>query len=510
MASSALFQAELLALSRSWVLRGWLIALALTEFFMLSSTLLQSHVKPTPASGILAAHLNGFLLVWSLVIIVLGAGSISMESDVISDSILSRACTRTQYIAAKLLSRAFVVLGIYLISSGIAGYCAWRFASNDMTLSTLSAGILVVGLAVLLLLALGIALSVLFNNTIFAVVGMLLLWYVASPIFSFIGADYLSPASLTRNLPRILKDPDAPLLLQGTATTTSLTLAFSKSLDPQTAEDPANYALEGENGAAYTARTAVYDKTRTSVILGGLYLPSGGTVKVMVRNVTDAGGVAISPAADTMTVTIPPAPPGAGTLPRSAGVAPTGGSLPSAAAPTSPGNSAGSTGSPAPVGGASASSGSLPSSRASSAASSSPTQPVADTSAGGIVPRVVQCTATTSSLKVDFSTEMDPKDAETVENYVIENPTGQTHPAVAAVYNTATHSVLLSGLHLSLDDPVKVTVRSVRDKNGSPISSRANSAVYSEVTVWKYVLGFGIPTLLVSLLAMVWFSRRDL
>jgi len=126
------------------------------------------------------------------------------------------------------------------------------------------------------------------------------------------------------------------------------------------------------------------------------------------------------------------------------------------------------------------------------------------------VPRVIQCTAAVSSLKVDFSEDMDPKDAETVEKYIIENPSGQTQSAIAAVYNAATRTVLLSGLHLSLDDPVKVTVRNVRDRHGNPISNRANSAVYSEVTVWKYVLGFGIPTLLVSLLTIVWFSRRDL
>ena len=289
MAWSALFQAEFISLTRSWVLRGWLIALALTEFVVLFSNLLQNRVRPTPASGVLALHLNGFLLIWSLVIIVLGAGSISMESEVIADSILSRACTRTQYIGSKLLSRAFVVLGIYLLSSVIAGYCAWRFGANDMTLATMFAGILVVGLAVLLLLALGITLSVLCNNTVVAVVGMLLLWYVASPIFSFLGADYLSPASLTRNLPRILKDSNAPMFLQSTATATSLTLAFSKHLDPRMAEEPANYMLEGGPGVTYSARTAVYDQARTSVILGGLELPLGGTVKITVRNVTDAG-----------------------------------------------------------------------------------------------------------------------------------------------------------------------------------------------------------------------------
>jgi ABC-type transport system involved in multi-copper enzyme maturation permease subunit len=477
MAWSALFKAELLALSRSWVLRGWLIALGLTEFVVLSGTMMQNRLTPVPASSVLAAHLNGFLLVWSLVIIVLGAGSISMESDVIADSILSRACTRTQYIAAKLLSRALVVLGVYLLSSVIAGYCAWRYAANDLTLSTLSTGITVVGLAVLLLLSLGIALSVFLNNTIFAVVGMLLLWYVASPIFSFLGADYLSPASLTRNLPRILKDPDAPLFLQCTATTTSLTLTFSKHLDPQKAEEPGNYLLEGENGANYTARTAVYDRARTSVILGGLDLPPDGTVKVTVRNVTDAGGSAISPAADSMTATVPRPTQSPGTA------------APSGNAGTPSG------GSPAPAG---------------SSAASPQMAPASVKSAGRTSPRLVQCVASSSSLKVVFSEEMDPKDAEAVENYIVENPPGRTQPTLAAVYNSGTRTVLLSGLKISLDDPVKVTVRNVRDRHGNPISSRANSAVYSEVTVWKYVLGFGLPTLLVSLLAIAWFSRRDL
>ena len=105
---------------------------------------------------------------------------------------------------------------------------------------------------------------------------------------------------------------------------------------------------------------------------------------------------------------------------------------------------------------------------------------------------------------------MDHQDTETVENYIIENPSGRQHHAIAAVYNASTRNVLLSGLQFSLDDPIKVTVRNVKDMHGNPISSRENSAVYSEVTVWKYVLGFGIPTILVSLLAIVWFSRRDL
>ena len=161
-------------------------------------------------------------------------------------------------------------------------------------------------------------------------------------------------------------------------------------------------------------------------------------------------------------------------------------------------------GSPAPVGStvsaavSPGSSGSLPPSSTPAASAVSPRtalpgQPALHMPAVHAVPRVVQCTAAVSSLKVDFSEDMDPKDAETVEKYIIENPSGQTQSAIAAVYNAATRTVLLSGLHLSLDDPIKVTVRNVRDRHGNPISSRANSAVYSEVTLWKYVLGFGNP-----------------
>jgi hypothetical protein len=376
---------------------------------------------------------------------------------------------------------------VYLASSAIAAYCVWHFAANDMTLATLAAGVTVVGLGILLLLSLGIAMSVFFNNTIFAVVGMLLLWYVASPIFSFVGAQYLSPTSLVRNLPRILKDPDAPLLLQCTATGTSLTLTFSKDLDAARAEDPAGYLLEGENGTNYVARTAVYDRPHTSVILSGLDLPAGGTLKVTVRNVTDAGGSAISPAADSTTVMIP----ATASSPTVSRTEPLHASTAISSAAALPGSAAHPAVAPAQAG--------PPHTGVSPARA-----------AGHAAPRVSQCTATVSSVKVNFSEEMDPADAETVGNFIIENPPGRTVPALAAVYSPGTRSVLLSGLKLSLEDPIKVTVKNARSNFGDPIASRANSAVYSAVTVWKYVLGFGVPTLIVSMLCVVCFSRRDM
>ena len=453
MAWTALFTTELLALCRSWVLRGWLIALSLAEFVTLTHALLRAPGNAVPASTVLATTLDGFLLVWSIVIIVLGAGSVSLESDVISDSILSRPCTRTQFISAKFASRVLVVVSIYLVCSLVAGFAAWRYGANDMTPMTIAVGVGTVGLAVVLLLSLGIMFSVIFNNTVMAVASMLLLWYVASPVFGFLGADYLSPTSLVRNLPHMLKDPDQPQLVDCTASQSSLTLTFSKALDPQTAEQPANYVIEGPDGTRYPAVTAVYDKQKLDVVLSGLTLPEGAKLKVTAQNVTDVGGSGLSPAASSANDVIVPG---------------TQAAKPAAAVPP-PGSSR-----------------------------------------EGAPPRVVSCTATASSVKVTFSTDMISTEVENVQNYIVESPQGRTHAARAATYSNAAHTVLLTGFTFAQDEPVKVTVKGVHSAAGTAIGSRGNSATYAELTTWKYVLGLGLPSLLAFFISVAWFARRDL
>ncbi len=466
MAWTALFTTELLALSRSWVLRGWLIALGLAEFFMLTRALLASG-HAVPASNVLAMTLDAFLLVWSIVIIVLGAGSVSLESDVISDSILSRPCTRTQFISAKFASRVLVVVSIYLVCSLIAGFSAWRYGANDMTPETIAVGVGTVGLAVVLLLSLGIMLSVIFNNTVMAVAAMLLLWYVASPVFGFLGADYLSPTSLVTNLPRMLKDPNQPQLVDGTASQSSITLTFSKALDPQTAEQPGNYVIEGPDGTRFPAATAVYDKEKLSVVLSGLTLPEGAKLKVTAQNVTDVGGSGLSPAANSANdVIVPDAQPAAPVLGTK--VLGTQAAKPAAAVPP-PGSSR-----------------------------------------VGPAPRVVSCTATASSVKVTFSTDMLAAEVENVQNYIVESPQGRTHQARAATYSNAAHTVLLTGFTFAQEEPVKVTVRGVHSEAGTAIGNRGNSATYTELTTWKYVLGLGLPSLVAFFISVAWFARRDL
>ncbi len=294
----------------------------------------------------------------------------------------------------------------------------------------------------------------------------------ATQIFGAVGADYLSPQSLARNLPRMLKDANAAQLADGVATHTGITLTFSKSLDVQTAEQPANYAIESPEGTVYTAESAVYEKPSHSVVLSGLTLPAGAKLKVTSRNITDAGGVAVSPAANSVELEVPPD-----------------ASAPAVAAV-----------SPAP-----ASVGAIP------AVAKEPVHAVTSKKPVDMrAPAVLQCEATASSVKISYSSTMDAKEVETLDNYVVESPVGNTQHPHAAMYSPTAHSVLLSGCSFQPDDPVRVTVKHVHSANGVPISNSRNSATYAALTTWKYVLGFGLPTIIAFIVSVVWFARRDL
>ena len=105
---------------------------------------------------------------------------------------------------------------------------------------------------------------------------------------------------------------------------------------------------------------------------------------------------------------------------------------------------------------------------------------------------------------------MNSKDAEEIENYIVECPQGKTWSARAAAYSPSAHTVLLSGFSFSPDDPVKVTVKHVRSLAGEPISSGNNTATALALTTWKYVFGLGAPSLFAFFIAVAWFARRDL
>ena len=484
---SALLQADLITLSRSWVVRIWALVLVLSFLFMLTSMLTANRIVPIPASNVLTAYLAIWLNVWSTVIIVISAGSVSLEADIVADGILSRACTRTQYILAKLAARALVIGGIYFICAGAAGYTCWRYAANDVTWWTMLTGIGIVGLALLMLVTLGVTLSVIFNNTIVSVIGLLLLWYVAGTIFAFVGAEYMSPTSLTQNLPQILKDANAPRVVSCAATKTSVSILFSKKVKQDTAEQIDNYTVESPKGTKHSPKTATYDDSTATVVLSGFDFKTGEKVTVTVQDVTDVAGNAISPAADTAT---------------------------SEEIKGKEGEGRGKKGKEAETAGNDGKRQETTGEKKKEAEKKSdkdekrPRSNQWDRQS----PRVIKVTATRTSASVAFSEDVDAASAEKLENYTVESPVGRTHEPKTAAYNATTKTVLLSGLSFGAGSPVKVTVKNVADLNGNKIrnSPRFNSGTFTEVQNWKYFIGFAAPTLLFAALSVVWFSRRDL
>jgi len=77
--------------------------------------------------------------------------------------------------------------------------------------------------------------------------------------------------------------------------------------------------------------------------------------------------------------------------------------------------------------------------------------------AGRAVPRVMPVYRHCLQPEGGFSEEMDPTDAETVENYITRTRRSDATPPSSWSYKRGNPHGFLSGLHLSLDDPVKVT-----------------------------------------------------
>ncbi|HJN15328.1 MAG TPA: hypothetical protein QGH10_07560, partial [Armatimonadota bacterium] len=125
-------------------------------------------------------------------------------------------------------------------------------------------------------------------------------------------------------------------------------------------------------------------------------------------------------------------------------------------------------------------------------------------------PRVTQVKATRATVSVTFSQDMDPVEVEALENYTVESPPGTTRLATTTAYDPDQKTVLLSGLSFDPGDPVRVTVSDMSNRGGTEIDPRHNSATFSEVQTWKFLVGFGVPALLFALVGVVWFSWRDL
>ncbi|MAG36431.1 MAG: hypothetical protein CL878_09330 [Dehalococcoidia bacterium] len=188
--------------ARSWVLRLWLLLTAIAGILLV---VVSVNGDEETASQLLSGALGLYLTFGSVVFIILSAGSVASELEVVTDSILVRPVTRYHYILAKLGGITLAILAIYLLVTLPAAYLIGRYhPASDLTVGGVALGVASVAMLLTTLATLGVAVSALLGRTLLAIVVVTLIWLSLGFIFSFLEISYLSPASLLEELPRVV------------------------------------------------------------------------------------------------------------------------------------------------------------------------------------------------------------------------------------------------------------------------------------------------------------------
>ena len=196
----AIVQADLGSLFRNRITYGWLLA---AVFIQVVRTL-GSRGSGT-VSAVVSSGLGDFIYVWALVIIALAASSVSSEAGELADSVMSKSVTRLDYILAKFTSRISYTLLTYFVVTAVLVGLGLRLEVGDYDALGLAGAILLLALALVMLTALGVGLSIVMPNTVTAIVTLLVLWYSMTVVFPAVDLGLLSPGSLLSMLPDVVK-----------------------------------------------------------------------------------------------------------------------------------------------------------------------------------------------------------------------------------------------------------------------------------------------------------------
>ncbi len=203
----AILRYDLNLLTRSWIVRLWFPLLLGPAVFLIVVASTQNEV----ASETMGAYVAGVLLpISGLAIAVLTGSAISGELSVVSDGILSRSVTRSEYLWAKIAARIGFTVAMYLAIMIPFAYLMTRYAISDSTAGGITAGIVAVGVLLIFFGALGIMLSSTIQNTLFAVLILLVMVLSSGLLFQFLGLNWLSTTAVVQDLPVTFRG-DTPL-----------------------------------------------------------------------------------------------------------------------------------------------------------------------------------------------------------------------------------------------------------------------------------------------------------
>jgi len=197
----ALLNTEAVTLSRSWLVRIWALFALLTSILPVLIVGGQNNT----VSDVISGWLVVYFVPSAIIAGILGSAALAQDTEVAADTILTRAVTRYDYVAAKLLGRGATVLAVHLIATMPLLLFARRFGLDDATTEGLIWAAAVTGIMLLFVSALGVALGSVMRNMIVAVIAIVVVFAAQGPIFDFLKMSYLSSNSVLGDLPRIIR-----------------------------------------------------------------------------------------------------------------------------------------------------------------------------------------------------------------------------------------------------------------------------------------------------------------
>lgn len=204
----AILRHDLRTLRESWLVRFWLIGAALLTLIV--ATVNWAHA---PTAHLVASLLFPYLVIpWFLVVMVLGVNPISgSRVEALADGFLSRPVTRREFLLAVWAARVVAVLAGYLLvmipAVALAVLVKRPAPVDEVTLYGIVAALSVVGLVLVFQVSLAFLVGTLLRRPLVSIVLLLFLWGPVNLVLDSFRLEALSPISLNRNLPALLRQP---------------------------------------------------------------------------------------------------------------------------------------------------------------------------------------------------------------------------------------------------------------------------------------------------------------
>jgi hypothetical protein len=247
----AILRHDLRTLTSSWLLRLWLAGTV-----VLTLLLAAGNWQRLPTSLLTATLQFPYLVFpWFLVVMALGVMPLSgARAEALADGILSRPVTRYEYLLAAWLARVVTVLAVYLVvmipTLLLVMLVERKVPEDPVAFSGVVATMGLVGLVLVFQVTLAFLLGTVTRSPLVAIVVLLFLWYPVDALLDTVKLEELSPISLNRAIPTLLReppeaaDPEVPEALGGKEAAAHVLEAveFIKGLSFE-AEEPAEPTL---------------------------------------------------------------------------------------------------------------------------------------------------------------------------------------------------------------------------------------------------------------------------